>query len=165
MNQNSKQYRILGITLSSRGIGYALLEEGNTLVDFGRKRFYGNRDKGTMAGIKKLITRYQPDVLVLQDADNAKGTNRIPRIKGLTRKIAALAKEQKIKVVKISGRELRAKLLGNEGATKHELAALMAQRFPDQLASRLPAKRRSYDTEDPRMDYFDAVELVVVLRT
>lgn len=164
MNQNSKQGRILGITLSSRGIGYAVLEGENTLVDFGRKRFYGNRDKGTMAGIKKIIVRYQPDVLVLQDANKAKGTNRVPRIKELTRKIAAQAKKQKIEVVKISGKELRLELLGNEDGTKYEMAVLMAQRFPDHLASRLPQKRRSWDNEDARMDIFDAVGLIAAIR-
>jgi hypothetical protein len=164
MQQNSKLARILGISLSSRGIGYAVLEGENRLVDFGRKRFYGDKVKATVEGVKKLIGRYQPVMLVLPDANQAKGTNRIPRIKKLTQRIVALAKKQDIKVVEISGRELRTKLLGNEAATKHELATLMAQRFSDQLATRLPAKRRAFDNEDPRMDYFDAVCLVAVMR-
>lgn len=164
MNQISTQARILGIALSSRGFGYAVLEGENNLVDFGRKRLYGDRDKGTLAAIEKVIARYQPDALILQDAHKAKGTNRIPRIKEVSRKITALAKKKNIKVVKISGKELRTKLLGNEDGTKHEMAILMARRFPDRLASRLPPKRRSFDNEDPRMDYFDAVGLVASLR-
>jgi Holliday junction resolvasome RuvABC endonuclease subunit len=161
MNQTSQRTRRLGISLSSRGFGYAVLEGENRLVDFGRKRLYANRNGETLAGVKKMLARYQPDVLVLQDANKAKGTNRISRIKQLTDKISFLAKKQKIKVVKISGGELRVKLLGNAEGTKHEMAVLLSQRFPEQLASRLPAKRRTQDNEDPRMDYFDAVGLVV----
>jgi hypothetical protein len=164
MNQISTQARILGIALSSRGFGYAVLEGENTLVDFGRKRLYGDRDGGTVAAIKNVFTRYQPDTLILQDANKAKGTNRTARVKVLSCKITALARKKKIKIVKISGKELRAKLLGNEDGTKHEIAVLLAQRFPDRLASRLPPKRRSYDNEDPRMDYFDAVGLVASIR-
>jgi len=155
---------LIGIALSSRGFGYAVLERENTLVDFGRKRLYGDRDGGTAAGIEKVIARYQPYALILQDANKAKGTTRTARIKELSREINALAKKKNIKIVKISGKELRAKLLGHEDGTKHEMAVLMAQRFSDRLASRLPPKRRSFDNEDPRMDYFDAVGLVAYLR-
>jgi hypothetical protein len=38
----------------------------------------------------------------------------------------------------------------------------MAEWFPEQLVSRPPAKRRTQDNEDPRMDIFDAVGLAVV---
>ena len=161
MNQTSKQVRILGVVLSSRGFGYAVLEGENILHDFGRKRIYGDRSKGTLEGIQQMIDRNLPDVLVLQDVNRAKGTNRIPRVKEITLKIVALAKGQKLKVVKISGRVLRARLLGNEEGTKHEMAVLMAERFHDELASRLPAKRKLWENEDPRMDFFDAVGLIV----
>lgn len=161
MNQISKQARILGLVLSSRGFGYAVMEGENALLDFGRKRIYGDRNEGTLAGIQQVINRNKPDVLVLQDVSCAKGTYRVPRVKELTRKIVALAKQQDLKLVKISGRELRARLLGNEDGTKHEMAVLMAQRFPDELASRLPAKRKLWENEDPRMDIFDAVGLMV----
>jgi hypothetical protein len=90
---------------------------------------------------------------------NAKGTYRDPRIKQLDRKIIVLAKERKLKVMKISGAELRRLLLGNATGTKHQMAELMAKQFPDELASRLPPKRKLWKSEDGRMDIFDAVAL------
>jgi len=36
--------------------------------------------------------------------------------------------------------------------------------FPDELASRLPPKRKLWNSEDSRMDFFDAVALAVVFR-
>ena len=41
------------------------------------------------------------------------------------------------------------------------LAEMLAGKFPEELASRLPPKRRPWMSEDPRMDIFDAVGLAV----
>lgn len=161
MNQVSKQVRILGLSFSTRGFGYAAIEREDALLDFGRKRIYGDKNAGLLAGVEKVIIRNQPDALVLQDVNHAKGTKRVPRIKKLHRRVVALASKQKIKVVEISGKKLRAMLLGNEDGTKHEMAELLARQFSDDLASHLPPKRALWANEDARMDIFDAVALVV----
>ena len=92
---------------------------------------------------------------------NAKGYSRAPRIKTLHREIIKLAATQKCKVALISGKSLRNSLLGNAKGTKHEMAEMLAQRFPD-LAAKLPPKRRAWESEDGRMDIFDAVGLATV---
>jgi hypothetical protein len=163
MNQTSKQFRILAVSLSSRGFGYAAVEGNNRLVDYGKKIINEDKNVRSLAHIGKVITRNQPNVLVLQDV-NAKGIHRAPRIKELHRKVVALAKKHKIRVVKISGTELRSRILGNPKGTKHEMAELLAKQFPDELATRLPPKRKLWKSEDARMDIFDAVGLGVVFR-
>ena len=42
---------------------------------------------------------------------------------------------------------------------------LLAERFSDELASRLPSKRKLHKNEDSRMDMFGAVGLAVVSKT
>ena len=163
MSQTSKQFRLLAVSLSTWGFGYAVLEGGNSLVDYGNKRINKDKNARSLAHIEKMIVHNQPDVLVLQDV-NAKGTHRAPRIKQLHRKIVALAKKRKLKVVEISGTELRRLLLNNEAGTKREMAELLAKKFPDELASRLPEKRKAWKSEDARMDIFDAVGLAVTLK-
>jgi len=164
MNQISKINRVLGVSFSTRGFGYAVIEGENALLDFGRKRIYGDKNAGTLAGIESVIARNQPDILVLQDVEKAKGTKRVLRIKKLHQKVVALAKKQTIKVSQISGKKLRVALLNNEDGTKHEMAELMAKQFPDELAALLPPKRTVAMNEDARMDIFDAVGLVASLR-
>ena len=44
------------------------------------------------------------------------------------------------------------------------MAEMIAMQFPDELASRLPPKRKPWKSEDARMDIFDAVALAVVFR-
>jgi hypothetical protein len=161
MNQTPAQFRSLAISLSSRGFGYTVMEADNRLIAYGNTVINQDKNVRSLVYIEKLITRYQPDILVLQ-AVNAKGTHRAPRIKALHRKVTALAKKKKLKVATISGRELRIALLGNEAGTRQEMAELLAKKFPAELASRLPPKRKSWQSEDARMDLFEAVGLVVM---
>jgi hypothetical protein len=116
-----------------------------------------------MAKEGQLLTFYRPGVLVLQDVE-AKGSRRAPRIKMLNRQMKGVAEKQKIEVKLISGKQLRSVLLGNPNGSKQEMAEMLAAQFPDELASRLPPKRKTWESEDSRMDIFDAVGLALVLR-
>ena len=140
---------------------YAVLEGDDDLIDYGNKRINKDKNARSLAHIEKMIAHNQPDVLVLQDV-NAKGTRRALRIKKLHREIVSVAKKRKLKVIKISGTELRRLLFGNEAGTKQEMAELLAKKFPDELASRLPEKRKPWKSEDARMDIFDAAGLAVL---
>jgi hypothetical protein len=162
MNQTSDQSRILAVSLSSRGFGYAVMEGNSRLIGYGKKIINKKKNARSLAHIDKLIDRNQPTVLVLQDV-NAKGPRRASRIKKLHRNVVTLAKRHKIKVKRIAGTELRTVLLGDPKGTRHEMAVVLAQKFPDELASRLPLKRKFYHSEDARMDIFMAVGLAEAL--
>lgn len=143
--------------------GYAVLEGEGSLVAYGRKTVNDDKNAHSLALIDKMIVRYQPDALILYDA-NAKGIHRWPRIKELHRAVVNLAKQRKLKATAISGIEVRRLLLGDAKGTKYAAAELVASQFPDELALRLPPKRKWYNTEDGRMDIFDAVALVIAFR-
>jgi hypothetical protein len=164
MNQTtSKDFRILAIALAANGFGFVVMEGQRTIIEFGRREAVGDKNAQSIAKLKKLLTFYRPDVLVLQDVE-AKGSRRYPRIKKLSRQIKRMAAKHKIAVKHISGKELRSLLLGNPRGTKQEMAEKLAAQFPDELASRLPPKRKPWRSEDARMDIFDAVGLAVVSR-
>jgi endonuclease/exonuclease/phosphatase family metal-dependent hydrolase len=123
----------------------------------------GNKNAQSVAKMKKLLNFYRPDVLVLQEVE-AKGSRRYPRIKTLNRQIKRVAEKHKIKVKLVSGKQLRILLLGNPRGTKQEMAEMLAKQFQDELASRLPPKRKPWKSEDSRMDIFDAAALAVMFR-
>lgn len=161
MNHNyRKTYRLLAVALSSRGLGYAVLEGEEFLVESGKSSFKGDKNRRCLAKAEKLVSMYLPDALVLQDA-MAKDFHRGLRIKALNQKIAEAARKRNLKVALISGRQLRSVLLGDAHGTKQEMAEILAKCFPDELALRLPPQRRSWESEDARMDIFDAVGLAV----
>jgi len=137
--------------------------EGSRLIEYRNKLIHADKNANSLIYIDKLIVRFRPDILVLNDV-SAKGTYRAPRIKELHRKVVALAKRRKLKVVKISNTELRTALLNDPKGTKHDMAERIAEQFPDELASRVPPKRKAWTSEANRMDIFDAVGLAVGFR-
>ena len=130
------------------------------MLECGYKSVEGDKNVHSLAKIEKLMKQFLPGILVLPDV-NAKESRRMPRIKALHREIIKLAAAQKCKVALISGKSLRNSLLGNAKGTKHEMAEILTRRFPD-LATKLPPKRRAWESEDGRMDIFDAVGLATV---
>ncbi len=89
---NNNHFRILAVSLSANGFGYAVMED-TVLIEFRNKMFLADKNANSFTHIDKLILRFQPDVLVLHDV-NAAGTYRSPRIKELHRKVVALAKKR-----------------------------------------------------------------------
>jgi Holliday junction resolvasome RuvABC endonuclease subunit len=154
-----QHYRILSIAPSTRGFGFAVLEGKDTLVDWGVKTVQGNKNTNSLAKMKELIAYYQPEVLVLEDTE---GSRRSVRIKALSRKIIALVATRKVCVKLFSQEQVRRTFFVDGIGTKHAVAEIIAQRFPEELASRLPPKRKPWVSEHYQMDIFDAVALAFV---
>lgn len=160
---NRKHVRILAIAPTTKGFGYAVLEGSEELVDWGVKVIQGNRNREALAKAKEMIAHYEPRILVLEDT-SAKNARRAPRIRALTSKIRALARSQKLRVAMFSQKQIRHAFFPDGKATKHSLAEIMTQRFPEELGSRLPPKRRAWMREDSRMSIFDAVALAQMVQ-
>jgi Holliday junction resolvasome RuvABC endonuclease subunit len=155
--------RVLAIAPSTRGFGFALLEGLNTLADWGVKTVHGDKNTKSLAKVNELITHYQPDVVVLEDS-SSKHSRRSGRIRALSRKIAAVAARRKVSVALFSPEQVRQVFFAEGKGTKYAIAKILANRFPDELGSRLPPKRRPWMSEDYRMNIFDAVALALMLR-
>jgi Holliday junction resolvasome RuvABC endonuclease subunit len=158
-----KHFRILAIAPSTRGVGFVVLEGQETLVDWGVKTVKKDKNIRSLGKVKALIAHYQPGVLVLEDA-SAKGSRRSPRIRELIQQIIKLAATRNVGV-KLFSRDQVMKVFITKGqGTKHALAEILAKRFPEQLGSHLPPKRKPWNSEDSRMNIFDAVALALVFR-
>lgn len=157
---NAKQFRILAIAPSGRGFGYCVMED-EVILECGYKGARRNKNQRSVSKIEKLMNQFSPSCLVLPDV-NASGCRRAPRIKELHRLVLGLGAQHKCKTTLFSGKKLRGKLLNDEKGTKHEMAEMLADRYPVELAGKLPPKRRAWENEDARMDLFDAVGLAEV---
>ena len=62
----NKQPRILSIAPTTRGFGFAVLEE-DKLVDWGVKVVKGNKNTMSLVRIEELIDHYHPEIMVLED--------------------------------------------------------------------------------------------------
>jgi len=163
IHADTKHTRILAIAPSTRGLGFAVLEGQETLVDWGVKSVKGDKNSQCVVRVKELIAHYQPGVIVLEDT-SAKDSRRALRIRALTKKIITLASSHKVKVALFSQKRIRQTFFADGRGTKHALAEILAKRFPEELGLRLPPKRRAWMSEDSRMNIFDAVALGLILQ-
>jgi hypothetical protein len=155
--KHHKFARILAIDPSSKGFGYAVLESGGRLIDWGVKEVPSRKPKAFVARVDQLIAVYDPKWLAVEDcADTARGERAQRLIESLLRHAHFLDIKRSI----ISRDELRSVLGLSEDATKQEIAEAIAALRPG-LRAVLPKRRRLWTSEDERMNIFDAIGLAI----
>lgn len=82
------------------------------------------------------------------------------RLVQLIRAMQGLGTSRALAVVRFARADIRRCFALLEARTKPEIAAAIAQHFPE-LAPRLPPKRKIWMSEDERMSIFDAVSLAL----
>jgi hypothetical protein len=161
MNKTFSRYpRILAIAPSTFGLGFARMEGVNTLADCGLKNVRGNKNAACLAHAERLIDLHQPEVIVLENSSD-KEIWRSGRVRELTKQLIALSKRRNVHIAVLRRKRVQQVFFAVGGGTKHKLAEILAQRYPDELARSLPPKRRPWMKEDYRMGIFAAVALAL----
>jgi len=150
--------RVLAIDPFSRGVGFAVLEGPDCVVDFGLKITRQADNAKAARVIDKLIDRFRPDILALEDWDSV-GSRRCARVEQLLDRIAA-SKRNDLRVRLVTAHQLRGIGPLPQASTKYGRASLLAGRFPE-LHPFLPPVRKPWMPEDDRMAIFDATGFAV----
>jgi hypothetical protein len=155
--------RIIGLNLHPRHFGYVVLEARDTLelLDWGVCRMgrgLRNVKKALVSQrLYPLLRMWHPSFLVADDL--SKGKNR--RTQCVLEMVKSEARGNRISV-HVLDRERVARAFGNRNSlTKYQRASFVAQRFPV-LRWKLPPQRKSYESEDYRMNLFDAAAVALV---
>lgn len=164
MNHQKHRYlRTLAIAPSAYGFGFAVMDGFDNLADWGMKEAKGDKNKVALNKVRELVGRYQPELLVIPNTE-VENSRRSTRIKKLTRKIKELGQSKGTKVAAYTLEEMHAVFSEGKKGTKHDIAVKLGARFPDELGNRVPPKRKLWQSEDSRMDIFDAVALALMPR-
>ncbi|HEX4961374.1 MAG TPA: hypothetical protein VF173_11085 [Thermoanaerobaculia bacterium] len=152
--------RIFALNPNHKGFGYAVFELPFRLVDWGLTRITGDKHTGAIAKFEKLLIRFRPDAVVLEDAA-APGSRRHPRVRELIKALVNLARERGIAVYTVARTAvLKCFSSPDEPATKESIAKRLAEEFPE-LSMKLPPHRKAYMSQDERMAIFDALAFAV----
>ena len=158
-NLHATNIRVLGLAPSSYGCGFAVMEGKSALVAWGVKTAKGgDKNARSLSHVGNLIAHYKPHVIAIEDT-RTKTSRRSRRIRALIAEIVIMAGDENIRVRRYSRKQVNMGFLSDERGTKHDVAEYLAGRFPEELASSLPPKRRAWDTDDYRLDIFSAVAL------
>jgi len=135
-----------------------VLEAPAFLVDWGSK----STTTGSGSLVRKvdaLLSRYKPDVLVLEDL-GAEGARRRVRARKEIQAMERLALTRGVRVKRVSRLGVRDNFA--PGKSKYEVALRLAEIFPV-LANRLPRKRNTWRPEEVRMSVFDALGIAAAV--
>ena len=146
--------RVLALDPMSRGFGYAVFEGPTSLVDWGIRNAPNDNTRAQLRKISELIDLYHPDVIVIEDGRHDRSRRR-QRVRALVTQVAALATPE-TEVQLIPAALVRNVFGGGGTTTKHQIATLVTEHFPE-LAYRLPPARKPWMPEDARFAIFDAV--------
>jgi hypothetical protein len=153
---NKPDNLILALALSYWGVGFAVMEGKDIIVDRGMRGTEGDKNATGAAEVKRLIEQYKPDAIVIEDAF-AEGIRRTERIRSLAKRILVLAAKAKVKAVSLPREEIRGIFFAEGLGTRDGLAAAVAERFANDLGHLLPPKRALWAGEHYRMAIFEAV--------
>jgi hypothetical protein len=150
---------VLGVHPCSRGFGWSLFESPHAAFDWGTVRVRPRRNPLVLARFNTLLSRYDPDVLVLEQYD-LPGTQRSERMYGLRHAIAQSAESCGIAVHTFSRSEIRQTFALSGARTRHEIAVAIAERIPV-LQPRLPRKQAIWEGEPAYLSAFSATACVL----
>jgi hypothetical protein len=156
-----KVRRILALDVRSHRIGYAVFEGSAHLLDFGVTRFKASQTAAPRTA--SLIRKFRPRVLVLRKLARNSGRNR-PGTQVILRSTRNMAKHFSIDLSLISEKQLSQTFIKKGARTKHQIASLLAEDFPE-LGWRLPPKRKPWHGQHVNMSIFDAAVLGIAHRS
>lgn len=152
-------HRILSVTPRSRSFGYAVIETPHRLVDWGTRATRSQKAPRTWKGIALLVSVFEPDLVVLEDAQDH-ASRRSKRIRQLLTGLMTKASRRGINVAAVPAAAVRSVFRELHAFNKDEIARVLVAQFPE-LTPRLPPRRKPWMSEDERMSIFDAIALAI----
>ncbi len=146
---------VLALYPFTRGYAFVLFEGPNRPFDWAVKEIKEkHKNIRTLDEIKKLIGRYHPHLIVIEDLTPGR-SRRTSRIRKLYRLLARLAEREAVEMYHCPKHHLT-EYFGR--LSKYELAKIIAIQLPG-FAHRIPPLRKAWTAEDPRQALFDAAAL------
>lgn len=159
MPSHDRRYRrVLSLDPSAAGFGFAVVEGGHRLIDWGVARIWSRNDQEFLARVEAMIDRYRPALVVLEDRSASRRRSRTLR---RLRLVASHCQTRELPVAFVTRRAVQ-ETFAESGRTKHDIAKAIADEYPE-LAGRLPAERKLWSPEDQQMNIFDAISFVAAL--
>lgn len=150
---------VLALHPTSRGFGWVLFESPLAPVDWGMASAKSGRNAKLLARFERLLNRYQPCVVVLEEYERETSQRR-ERIRLLCRSMQHLTLTRGIGV-KVYRRSAVQACFGTIGAkTRYEIALAVAQHI-EVFRKRLPPEPKVWIGEDARHALFDAAALAI----
>jgi Holliday junction resolvasome RuvABC endonuclease subunit len=157
MRRNHASALTLAVHPTSKGFGWALFEGPQTPVDWGISSAKGDRSAASIKRFQELLDQFQPTVLLLEKFEGDE-VRRSERLRELFASMQGSAASRDMQTYIYSRDDIGRTIANDADATRYDVAVAVSERLPF-LKTRLPAKRKVWESENDRRCLFDAVAL------
>src|SRR6266853_1549233 len=158
MTDQSGERRVLAVDVHPRSFGFVVFEGPNRMLDWGVRSFRTGVNAVKVPAATKflaLLDEFRPSAVLIRERTTGRNAKKTKMLMMIDRQ----ARSRRIPVKCVSRRDVNRAFVGFE-SNKYEVASALAQQFPA-LASRLPPRRKCWQSEDYRMGIFDAAAVGV----
>jgi hypothetical protein len=162
MTDQSSEKRVIALDVHPRSFGFVVFEGPNRILDWGIKSFRPGVNAVKIPAATKflaLLDEFSPSAVVIRERITGRNAKQTKMLATIERQ----APSREVPVRFISRGDVNRAFVGFE-SNKYEVASALARQFPA-LASRLPPKRKIWQSEDYRMGIFDAAAVGVAYFT
>lgn len=150
---------VLALQPCSRGISYILFEGPQSPITWQMRDARGRKKVARAFEVtSELITRYEPEILVIEDILGSKDPQ-LNRRKRLQRMITSYAEGRGLDVYAYTREDIRACFADTGAITRPEIARVIAGRI--HALSKLPPERKLWKSQHRRMYLYDAAALAL----
>lgn len=150
---------VMGFHATSRGFGWVVFDGASAPIDWGLTYARGSKNAACIKHLRILLERHRPEALVIEQPRGLV-RGQAERMRQLAQSVRALAAEYGAEVRAYERGDIREALGLGERATRHEVAKVVADHIRA-IRHRLPADRKSWESEDRRMALFWAAALAL----
>jgi len=149
--------RLLGISARAHSFGWIVIEEKAALDCGVRTCYRAEFDDCLGDRFERILRTYHPSAVIILSARSIAANRRAEPTQNA---IKTRARKNKVSTICIRPNIVRRHFAQHNAATKHEIAAAVAQILPE-LAWRLPPKRKPWQNEHYSMAIFDAAAAAI----
>jgi len=151
---------VLAIYPTRYGIGYAVFDTPENLVDFGIRYVQPMKNKHVMTRVREYISFFKPDILLCRNVNDLKKRSG-KRSKKLIDLICDEAKTQGLEIHTYNRTQIQNVFTQFGAKTKYQISQKIMKWYPI-LKNYEFTKRKAWETESYNTGVFDAVSLVMV---
>ena len=158
----ARTQRILSLAFASRRMGFVVAHGVDNLIDWGVKDIPGTDIDIALSKVQKLIDRYHPNVICIQDINDPEC--RLGKsVVTILSELKPVCKKQDVAFKTVSKSDVRKNLGLSDKACKQEVVAEIANMYP-QLQNLLPPPpRKLWEAEDRNTTTFIACSMILTL--
>ncbi len=158
-NQNNRNELTLSIYPKSRGFAYALVENLDTIIDYGVASIKDKSNKTYLKRFRQILDTYRPTVIVLEDyaSQKIKKSKRIEKVIDLFKKECH---QQALRLYQYKREDIRNVFSKFKAFTKYEISKAIGD-WQEELKVFVPNKRKIWESENYYQPVFDSISLIV----